>query len=132
VVPTKETYRILALLDDEELVAQIEESINRFSSIEIITSTDSLDLIDQYACRHTRLVILDADLLDERVIQLVKVVRSIEKNSRILLLLSQEKIHLCSKVLSLGMVTYLIKPVSPVSAVGIICSALDIAQEEHS
>lgn len=127
-VPTKETYRILALLDDVDLVSQIEERINRLSSIKIITSSDSLDLIEQYSCRHTRLVILDADLLNERVIQLVKVVRSIEKNSRILLLLSQEKIHLCSKVLSLGMVSYLIKPISPVSAANIICSSLDIAQ----
>lgn len=125
-IPAHDILRILALTDEDHLIADLEDRINQSSPAEIIVTTSYLDLIEHYSRRHARLLILDADLLDEKMIQLIRIVRSIKKNSSILLLLSREKIPLCSEALSLGVVSYLIKPISVTNAADIICSSLEI------
>ena len=101
-IPKRDLLRILALTDDEDLIADIEAHINRFAPAGIIATNDSLDLIEHYTRRHTRLLILDTDLLNEHMIQLIRIVRAINKHGKILLWLSQEKIPLCSEALASG------------------------------
>lgn len=131
-IPAQEILRILALTDEVDLIADLEARINHFSPAEIISTTSYLDLIEHYTCRHTRLLILDTDLLNEKMIQLVRIVRAINSHGRILLWLSQEKIPLCSEALSFGMISYLIKPISVTDAANIVCSSLEIISRKSS
>jgi response regulator of citrate/malate metabolism len=119
-------HQVLALTDEKELMIQIEDSINSHSSIQILVSSDYLDLVENYQRRHALLVILDVDLLNGRVLQLINVLRAMKKDCRILLMLSPDKMSLCSRAVSQGMVSYLIKPICIQNARNIICSALDI------
>lgn len=124
--------KVLALTNEKELMAQIEDSIKSHSSIKISVSSDYLDLVENYQRRHAQLVILDVDLLNGRVVQLINVLRAMKKDCRILLMLSPDKMSLCSQAVSLGMVSYLIKPICIQNARNIICSALNILFPKNS
>jgi len=70
------------------------------------------------------LVILDIDLLSEQVLKLINILQSIKRNSQIILVLSKDKMAICSAAFSLGIVSYLVKPVSTRNMYDVISTAL--------
>ncbi len=118
--------RILALTNEKELFSGIQEKIQDRTEIDIKTCIDNLNLIEKFVSQHTELVILDIDLLKDRVIKLINILRAINKNLKIILILSNDKMSICSTVLSLGVVSYLIKPVSIDNLSKIISATLKI------
>jgi DNA-binding NtrC family response regulator len=121
-----QTARILALTDDAGLIDRIETHIKEFAPIEISRTTDGLDLVSQYAFRHAKLVLIDASLISDRVNQLIALMRRLDAGCSILLFVPQDGISICTRALSLGRISYLVKPVSALSAASLICSALDL------
>jgi len=118
--------RILALTNEKELFSEIQEKIQDRTEIDIITCMDNLNLIEKFVSQHTELVILDIDLLNEKVIKLINILRAINKNLKIILMLSNDKMSICSLALSLGVVSYLVKPVSNDNLTKIISATLKI------
>ena len=119
--------RIIALTDERELIAQIEEEINRHSPVEIIIADDGLQLVEEQAIRRTSLIILDADILQDRLVRLATILRTIDSHCKLVLFLASDNLPLCEKVLPFGMVWYFFKPVPVSNASNLICSCLNIA-----
>ncbi len=122
--------RILALTNEKELIAQIEEEIKRHSPVEILVVSDGLELVEEQAIRRTSVILLDADLLQERLIRLATILRNIDSHCKIVLFLSSENLPLCEKVLPMGMVWYFTKPVPVSNAANLILSCLNISIED--
>lgn len=118
--------RVLVLTEDEELFIKFKKKIREGLEIQIVTCPDSLNLIENYTSQHTELVILDIDMLKNGVSKLINILRSIKKNVQIILILSKANMSLCSEVLSLGVVSYLIKPVSVDNLSKIVLATLKI------
>ena len=119
--------RILALTTEKDLFTGIQEKIQDNADIDIKTCIDNLNLIEKFVSQHTELVILDIDLLKEKVIKLINILRSINKNLKIILILSNDKMSICSGALSLGVVSYLIKPISINNLAKIISATLKVS-----
>lgn len=117
--------RILALTKEKELIREIERVVLEDVSVDIETYTDMLEFIENLHTRFTQLVILDIDLLLEKIIKLISVIRSIRKDCKIILILSQENMAICSSALQMGIVSYMIKPVSVLNVYNIILSMLE-------
>lgn len=125
--------RILALTKEQELIKEIQQLLEECITIEVETCTDSLDFVDNYLNRYSKLIILDIDLLTEKTTKLIHIIRSVQKECKILLILSQKNMSYCSAALAMGIVSYLIKPFSALTAYKIICSTLklEINEEDH-
>jgi len=117
-------YRILALSQDKDLYAGVRDFLGDSSDIEIKTFTNSLDFLEKFSSLHTELVILDIDLLNEQVLKLINILQSIKRNSQVILILSKDKMGICSAAFSLGVVSYLIKPVSTKNVYDVISTTL--------
>lgn len=122
--------RILALTKEKELMNEIRRLLAECVMIQVETCTDCLDFVDNYLNKYSQMIILDIDLLKQKTTKLIKVIRSIQKECKILLILSQENISFCSDALSLGVVSYMIKPFSVLTAYKIICSTLKLEMRE--
>jgi response regulator of citrate/malate metabolism len=118
--------RVLILTENEELFYKLKKKFSEGLEIQIVTCTDSLNLIENYTSQHTELVILDIDMLKNGVSKLINILRSIKKNVQIILILSKTNMSICSEVLSLGVVSYLIKPVSVDNLSKIVLATLKI------
>lgn len=118
--------RILILSGENDLLSEVQKKINDKAEIEIIACEDSLNLIENYVSQHTELVILDIDMIKEGAIKLINIIRSIKKNVQIILILSKRNMSICSDVLSLGIVSYLIKPFSIENLSKIVFATLKI------
>lgn len=118
--------RILVLTTEIDLFAKIQKKIEEGNEIQITTCNDSLNLMEKFVSQHTELVILDIDMLKERVVKLINILRTMRKNLQIILILSQDNMSICSDALSLGVVSYLIKPLSTDNLHKIISATLRV------
>ncbi|NIW99649.1 MAG: response regulator [Phycisphaerae bacterium] len=118
--------RILVLTDEKRKFTDLENMLKESGEVVLNTFTDSLDLLEKFLTLHSELIILDVDLLNGKVINLMNILRSIKKDFPIVLLLSKEKMSICSKAFSLGIVLYLIKPVTANNIYDIVSSTLHI------
>ena len=122
--------RLLSLTDDRTLIAQLQQEINRHANIEILVADDGLQLVEEQAIRRTSIILLDADLLQERLLRLITILRTVDSHCKIVLLLSSENLPLCEQVLPLGMIWYFFKPIPVENAANLICSFLNIPVED--
>ena len=116
--------RLLSLTDDQDLISRIEEEIARQVPVEILVTDDGLELVEEQAIRRTSVILLDVDLLQDRLQRLITILRTVDSHCKFVLLLSPENLSYCERVLPYGMVWYFFKPVSPVNAANLICSFL--------
>jgi DNA-binding NtrC family response regulator len=123
-------YRILALSQDKDLYAGVRDFLESSKDIEIKTFVNNLDFLEKYASVHTDMVILDIDLLNEQVLKLINILQSIKRNSQILLILSKDKMSICSAAFSRGVISYLIKPVSTRNVYDMISTHLRMKSQQ--
>ena len=116
--------RIMALSEEKKMFDNVLLKIKKDNYLELKIFSDSLNLIDDFVTHHTELVILDLDLLNEKIIKLINTLKTIKKNVQIILILSKDKMPICTKALSLGVLTYFLKPISPTNMSNLILSAL--------
>ncbi len=116
----------LITVDEAGVITQIEEEINRHDSVEILVAGDGLQLVEEQAIRRTSVILLDADLLQDRLLRLITILRTVDSHCKIVLFLSSENLPLCEKTLPLGMVWYFYKPVPVANTANLICSFLNI------
>lgn len=124
--------RILALSKEKKLFSEIQTGLNKNIPLELITFPDTLNLIEKYVSIHIQLVILDIDLLNGQLVKLINILRSINKNVKIILISSKDKLPVCSKALSLGILSYLLKPVSVTSLTNLILSSMQSFSKKKS
>ena len=117
-------YRILALSQDKDLYAGIKDFSEGISKVEIKIFSNSIDLLEKFSSLHTELVILDIDLINEQVLQLINILQAIKRNVSIILILSLDKMPICSTAFAMGVASYLIKPVSTQNVSDLIASAI--------
>lgn len=122
--------RILVLTSEIDLFQKIQKKMEEVHEIQITTCDDNLNLMEKFMSQHTELVILDIDLLKERVVKFINILRTMKKNLQIILVLSQENMEICSEALSLGVVSYLIKPLAMENLHKIIIATLK-AKNQH-
>ena len=122
--------RILILSTEIDLLEKIQEKFEEAGEIQITACDDSLNLMERFVSQHAELVVLDIDMLKEGVVKLINILRTMKKNLQIILMLSQANMAICSEALSLGVVSYLIKPVSMDNLYKIITATLR-AKNQH-
>lgn len=121
--------RILVLSTEIDLFKKIQKRFEEVSEIQITTCDDSLNLMEKFVSQHAELVVLDIDMLKEGVVKLINILRTMKKNLQIILMLSQTNMSICSEALSLGVVSYLIKPVSTDNLHKIITATLRVKNQ---
>ena len=124
-------FRILALTKENKTISELKKNLLEQSEIELISFTNTLDLLDSFQNFYSNLVILDIDLLKDEVTKMIKLLRSTKSEFKVVLILSSENMQFCSNALSLGVVSYLIKPISISNIVEIIYSALNIKMRSN-
>ena len=122
--------RILILSTEIDLFEKIQEKFEEADEMQITACDDSLNLMEKFVSQHAELVVLDIDMLKEGVVKLINILRTMKKNLQIILMLSQANMAICSEALSLGVVSYLIKPVSTDNLYKIITATLK-AKNQH-
>jgi DNA-binding NtrC family response regulator len=118
--------RILVLTTDQDLFSVVEDSLNKLEKVEIKTFDHSLELVNHYLSHYASLIILDIDLLKHETFQMIQVLRSIHAQTKIVLFLSPENMPICSSALSMGVLSYQMKPISEEKLVEFIASLLQI------
>lgn len=116
--------KILIFSADVELFLEVEESLRKNEEIEFFLFQHSLELVNHFLSYFSPLVILDIDLLKNEILEMIQVLRNIHPNSKIVLTLSPENMPICSAALSLGVMSYQIKPLSAANVTEIISSIL--------
>jgi DNA-binding NtrC family response regulator len=116
--------QILVLTQETEISLEIERNLKTLGSLKIYTFSNSLELINHYLTNYASLIILDCDILKNDILPLIQSLQSINQNAKIIILLSQAQMKVCSSVLSLGILSYQIKPVNITNIVEIITSVL--------
>jgi response regulator of citrate/malate metabolism len=116
--------KILIFSADVELFLEVEESLRKNEEIEFFLFQHSLELVNHFLSYFSPLVILDIDLLKNEILEMIQVLRNIHPNSKIVLILSPENMPICSAALSLGVMSYQIKPLSAANVTEIISSIL--------
>jgi len=118
--------KILVFSADVELFLEVEESLKKNEEIEFLLFQHSLELVNHFLSYYASLVILDIDLLKSEILEMIQVLRNIHANSRIVLILSQENMPICSAALSLGVLSYQIKPLSSTNVTELVSSILRV------
>ncbi len=118
--------RILTLSSDIQYFSEVKNSLKNKNELEISIFTNSLDMVENLLVRYSDLVILDVDLLGNQVSNMIQVIHSIHRNTKIVLFLSPDKMDLCTTALSFGVISHQVKPVSLDTACEIIRSILQI------
>lgn len=117
-------YNVLILTDDANFYKEVEKKINGIKKIKFHTFHHGLELINFFLTNYAQLVILDIDVLQNEIIEMIQVLRTIHKETKILLLLSPVNMPLCSNALSLGISSYQIKPISQENVTELITTLL--------
>lgn len=68
--------------------------------------------LESFLSNHSDLVILDIDLLEQRVIHVLKLIKLLKSSVPVILVLSDKHITTCKNALPIGILAYLMKPVS--------------------
>lgn len=117
---------ILALTLDIRLTSEMKQTFEERSVVKVITFTESLALIDYSLQQYVPLIVLDIDVLKEKVFHLIRILRSIHRETQFILVLSSENMQICSAALSQGVVSYQVKPVSTENMLEVVASTLKI------
>ena len=123
--------KVLVLSQDKYLFQKVEGEIESKDSIHLYTFSNSLDLIKYYLANHASLILLDADIVKSDVLKLIEIIHDINQQAKLILLFSPENMSLCSTALSLGILSYQVKPVSAESMVELIFSVLHNPIDSH-
>lgn len=123
--------KVLVLSQDKTLFQRVEGEIVSKDSIRLYTFTNSLDLIKYYLANYASLILLDADIVKRDVLKLIEIIHNINQDAKLILLVSPENMSICSSALSLGILSYQVKPVSPENMVELIFSVLHNPIDSH-
>ncbi|MGD9898061.1 MAG: hypothetical protein AB7T22_02940 [Calditrichaceae bacterium] len=104
--------RLLVLSSEHGLVEDFQSTLDGLCKIEVTCYQSCCELMEGFLTLHTDMIMLDIDLLKERVTHLINVLKLIKNSIVIILILSEEHISICKQALPLGIHSYLIKPVS--------------------
>ena len=116
--------RVFVLSQEKHFFSSSRQWVSPTGRFSIHLFTDVLDLIAALLKAFCPLVILDIDMLNGKTKKLIHILRSIQKDIQIILILSQEKIGSCSDALPFGVISYQIKPVSHTKIKELIESSL--------
>jgi len=118
--------QILVLSEDQDYFSNISKTIQSLDHFEIHIFKNNLELINYSLTNYSQLVILDLDILKSETFEMIQILRSLHSDTKIALFLSSENMPICSEVLSFGLLSYQIKPVSTESTLKIISSTFQI------
>ncbi|HFE64433.1 hypothetical protein B1H10_00880 [candidate division KSB1 bacterium 4484_188] len=117
---------ILALTLDNKLISEMNSTFAKKRVAEVRTFSESLELIDYFLKQYVPLIVLDIDVLKEKVLHLIRILRSIHRETQFILVLSSKNMQICSAALSQGVVSYQVKPISTENMLEVVASTLKI------
>ncbi len=117
-------YHVMILSKELSLFDPVRDELEKCPDYHITVFTDEMELLRQYVVIEVDLVVVDIDMVLERVKNLISVLRLLQKKVKIVLILSKENLKFCSTAFSSGVSTYLLKPVVPENILDIIRSRL--------
>ena len=106
----------------------VEEELTKMP-LNIESCHHSVEFLDRYTQSYAQLVILDVDLLQGSLSQLVRILRSLNNEVKLFLILSPNQLKHCAEVISMGGVNYFIKPISIKNLVELVQSFLQPKME---
>lgn len=124
-------YNVLILTNDANFYKEVEKKISGINRIKFHTFDHGLELINFFLTNYAQLVILDIDVLQNEILEMIQVLRTIHKETKILLLLSPVNMPLCSNALTLGISSYQIKPISQENVIELITTLLNTSLTHH-
>ncbi len=102
--------RIFALTAETAVFEEVEMAQE---DIEVRTFDEPLAFLEAFLTLHSQIAVLDIDLLQAKSEPMIHIIRHINKKTPLVVILSKENMPICLSVFSLGIVSYLIKPLSP-------------------
>ena len=117
--------RVFAITKEEELLKELNKALGCSQDLQFSSYVTPLKLIENYTSMHSELVIVDLDLLGDQATHLMNVLRNIKKNVQFILILSPDKMPICSEAISLGVISYILKPCSGKNLSNLILSTLN-------
>lgn len=117
-------YHVMILSRESSLFDPVLREFRQYPEYHVAVYTDELELLRQYVVMEVDLVLIDIDMVLDRVKNLISVLGRLQKKVMIVLILSKENLKFCSNAFSSGVSTYLLKPVVPENILDIIHSRL--------
>ncbi|MGD9898059.1 MAG: response regulator [Calditrichaceae bacterium] len=99
---------VIILTAEETFKGQPDSDFN----FEIQSYRACCTFLESFLSNHYELVILDIDLLEQRVIHVLKIIKLLKRSVPVILVLSDKHITICKKALPMGILAYLMKPVA--------------------
>ncbi len=117
-------YHVMILSKELALFDPVLHELEDCPDYHVAIFQDELELLKQYVVIEVDLVLVDIDMVLERVNNLISVLHLLQKKVLIVLILSQENLKFCTDAFSSGVSAYLLKPVVPENILDIIRSRL--------
>jgi len=112
------------LTKEHQLSDKIREELEKDSVYQLKTFTQTLGFLEHFLEWYPQMVILDVDLMKSDTLKFIRILQKLKKDLKILLIASSRNISICSQALSMGIITYLLKPISTGNVYSLIHSTL--------
>lgn len=103
--------RVFVLTEERDAFTPVQIELRADAEADLTVFSDCLDLIEQYLARFAPLIVLDVDFLGEQTFQLIRIFHLLNRPTQIVLVVSKDKLDICTSALSLGAVSYQLKPI---------------------
>jgi len=116
----------MMLTKEHQLAGKIGEDLEKESVYQLKTFTQTLSFLEHFLEWYPQMVILDVDLIKADILKFIRILQKLKKDLKILLIASSKNISICSQALSMGIITYLLKPISTGNVHSLIHSTLKL------
>ena len=117
---------VVLLVEDQSQFEEIGKQLMKEHDLRFHFFGNCLQFIEFVISNYADLVIIDLSIVKDRINYLIRILKRLQSDIRIILLLSKEQVKHCSDILTLGVLSFQIKPISPDTAMQIIASTLNI------
>lgn len=123
--------KILLITEDSNLIASLENNLASELEMEVLTcNTNYLELVSKIFTNNFSIAIVDDDCFKANSLEILKSIRILKKNVKIIFLTSDNSIEKGRNISPLGILYYGIKPVSPQEILEVLISTQKIISQQ--
>ncbi len=117
---------VVLLVEDRSQFEEIGKQLMKEYDLKFHFFENCLQFIEFIISNYADLVIIDLAIARDRINYLIRILKRLQNDIRIVLLLTKDQVRHCSDILTLGVLSFQIKPISTDTAMQIIASTLNI------
>ena len=106
------------------MIEEIRNHLKNKGRFEVKFYTNTFDFLEHFLEWYPQVVIMDVDLIQSNTLKLIRILQKLKKDLKIFLIVSSRNMKVCSQALSMGIITYLLKPISTKNICSLIHSTL--------